>query len=152
MHILTHFCIDILHKTWIHAGRDAFARLQCIFTTWRLKAVLAKLDKQLRHIARQRDEHKMRQYEEELDEAIRYADSAAQYRIVRKVCTTMKSNRRKLAHMPRISPHKEDLESKYMQHPHQGGWAASTVSEEQLNNDEPDFKEFSIFQRNIVST
>ena len=88
----------------------------------------------------------MGQYEEELDEAVKYADSAAQYRVVRKVCSTMKTNRRKLAHMPRICPRKEDIEDKCKQHPHQGGWMASTASEEELNTDEPDFKEFSVFQ------
>ena len=97
-------------------------------------------------IARRNDEHKMRQYEEELGEAIRYADSAAQYRIVRKVCNTMKSNRRKLAHMPRICPQKADIENKYKQHPHQGGWMATTISENELDAEEPDFKDVSIFQ------
>ena len=136
----------ILHNIWLNAGSDASAQLKSIIATWRLRIGLNKLDKELLKIARRSDEHKMRQYEEELDEAVRYADSAAQYRIVRKVCNTMKSNRRKLAHMPRIRPQRADIEDKYKQHPHQGGWMAATVTEDELDAEEPDFKEISVFQ------
>ena len=48
--------------------------------------------------------------------------------------------------MPRICPQKTEIEDKYKQHPHQGGWMATTITEEELDAEEPDFKDISVFQ------
>ena len=81
---------------------------------------------------------------EEIHDAMSHGNYAASWRAARQLAAAVKGSRRKLAAAPRNLPRAADILAKYSKPAVNGGWHAVEISQDRIQQLEPDFSDVHV--------